>query len=246
VLRERESQRGLLIAFEGPDGAGKTTQRKLFKDWLKTEGFAVTTSKWNSSELVKPLIKARKAAHAFSPEEFCLLHAADFRYRLNREIIPELWAGKIVLCDRFLFTGLARDVARGLHLDWILNVYSPMVWPDVVFYFAVTAETSGQRIAADRAPSFYEAGQDVTNLEDPHQSYRAFIGRVIQEYQALAQIFDFVTVDAERPVYQQHKMIREFFQEKRRRPWAEYNVEAMLDWLGNNWARVEAQLASGA
>src|SRR5947208_10781344 len=72
-------RRGFLVAFEGPDGSGKTTQRKLFKTWLKSEGLDVVTTKWNSSDLVKPIIKSRKAAQALSPEEFSLLHAADFR-----------------------------------------------------------------------------------------------------------------------------------------------------------------------
>ena len=48
LVRARERSRGLLIAFEGPDGAGKTTQRKLFKTWLKSEGHKVVTRKWNS------------------------------------------------------------------------------------------------------------------------------------------------------------------------------------------------------
>src|SRR5438309_11135730 len=68
-------RRGFLIAFEGPDGSGKTTQRKLFKTWLQTEGYEVVTTKWNSSELIKPIIKARKSVQALSPEEFSLLHA---------------------------------------------------------------------------------------------------------------------------------------------------------------------------
>ena len=51
---DRSRRRGLLVAFEGPDGSGKTTQRKLFKTWLKSEGHKVVTSKWNSSPLIKP------------------------------------------------------------------------------------------------------------------------------------------------------------------------------------------------
>src|SRR5256885_2121977 len=104
---DARKRRGLLIAFEGPDGSGKTTQRKLFKSWLKSEGHDVFTTKWNSSMLVKPLVKARKAARSLSPEEFCLLHAADFRYRLETEVLPALWAGKTVVADRYLFTALA-------------------------------------------------------------------------------------------------------------------------------------------
>ena len=62
------TKRGLLVAFEGPDGSGKTTQRKLFKTWLKSEGYDVVTTKWNSSDLIKPIIKSRKAVRALSPE----------------------------------------------------------------------------------------------------------------------------------------------------------------------------------
>src|SRR6185436_5150426 len=131
--------RGLLIAMEGPDGSGKTTQRKLFKTWLKAGGHDVVTTKWNSSDLIKPLIKSRKALRVLSPEEFSLLHAADFRHRVEHQILPALWAGKIVIADRFLFTGLARDVARGLDLDWVMKLYQPLLWPDLVIYFSVSA-----------------------------------------------------------------------------------------------------------
>lgn len=242
LLRRQESKRGFLVAFEGPDGSGKTTQRKLFKNWLQSEGHEVVTTKWNSSPLIKPLIKARKAAHSLSPEEFCLLHAADFRHRLENDILPALWQGKMVVADRYLFTGLARDAARGLELSWLLNVYVPLFWPDMVFYFSVSPETAGKRIAATRTPKFYEAGQDVTDIEDPFQSYEQFISRVIQEYEALAQIFQFVTVDAEQSIYDQHRLIRQLFQEGRRRPWAEWNVEAILDWLGRKLQTPEVQV----
>lgn len=231
LLRAHEATRGLLIAFEGPDGSGKTTQRKLFKRWLVSEGVDVVTTKWNSSPLIKPLIKVRKHARALSPREFCLLHAADFRYRLDHVVLPALWRGATVVADRYLYTALARDAARGLELDWMLNVYRPILWPDLVFYFAVSPETSGRRIAAVRTPKYYEAGQDVTGLADPFASYQRFITRVIREYDALALIFRFVTVNAEQPILVQHHQIRQLFLETRRRPWAEWNVEAVLDWL---------------
>src|SRR5213593_4762722 len=202
-------RRGLLVAFEGPDGSGKTTQRKLFKTWLKSEGYDVVTTKWNSSDLIKPIIKSRKTVRALSPEEFSLLHGADFRHRVEQIILPALWDGKLVVADRFLFTGLARDVARGLDLDWVLKLYQPLLWPDLVFYFAVSADTSGRRVTATRMPNFYEAGQDVTEVDDPVESYQRFIGRVIKEYESLALIFNFVTVDAEQSISQQHYRIRE-------------------------------------
>lgn len=229
-IQKKGKNRGLLVAFEGPDGSGKTTQRKLFKEWLVGQGYDVTTTKWNSSRLIKPIIKARKNMRSINQEEFSLLHAADFRHRLETEIMPALVEGKMVVADRFLFTALARDCARGLELDWLLHIYSPLYWPDIVFYFSVSPETSGKRIAATRTPKYYEAGQDVTNIDDPFSSYQRFIGRVIQEYEALAVIFKFITIDAEAPIYDQHLVIRKLFQETRQRPWPEWNEEAITDW----------------
>ena len=235
-VRERfadpSRRRGLLVAFEGPDGSGKTTQRKLFKTWLKSENYDVVTTKWNSSDLIKPLLKSRKAIRVLSPTEFSLLHAADFRHRVEHQILPALWAGKLVIADRFLFTGLARDVARGLDLDWVLKLYQPLLWPDLVFYFSVSPGTSGRRITATRTPGYYEAGQDVTKVDDPVESYLRFIGRVIREYESLALIFNFITVNAEQSIKDQHHELRALFREREQQPpRTQWNVDAVAEWL---------------
>jgi thymidylate kinase len=104
----------------------------------------------------------------------------------------------------------------------------------MVFYFSVSPETSGKRIAADRAPSYYEAGQDVTEISDPLASYTKFIGRVIKEYEALAQIFQFVTVDAEQSIFEQHRVIRELFESGARRPWEKRNQKVLVEWLSHH------------
>src|SRR5438094_9864407 len=206
-------RRGFLIAFEGLRGGVTTTQRKLYKTWRQTEGYEVVTTKWNSSELIKPIIKARKSVQALSPEEFSLLHAADFRHRVEHTVLPALWAGKVVIADRFLFTGLARDVARGLDLDWVLRLYQPLLWPDLVFYFAVSADTSGRRVTATRTPNFYESGRDVTDLDDPVESYPRFVTSGIKEYESLAAILKFITIDVEQSMSQQRYQLREQFSE---------------------------------
>jgi len=233
LLRQHDKDRGLLIAFEGPDGSGKTTQRKLFKAWLRSVGHETVTYKWNSSPMITPIFRARKLAHSLSPREYCILSAASFRHQLETEILPALWSGKIVIADQFLFTALARDVARGLELNWVMNAYVPLMWPDHVFYFSLPAEISSERTRASRTPGFYASGQDVTNIADPNKSHLQFVSRVIQEYEALAKIFQFLKVDARQSIYEQHRAIRQMFMTGKRRSWTEWNTDAVLAWLSS-------------
>jgi dTMP kinase len=231
MIAQREKSRGLLIAFEGPDGSGKTTQRKLLKRWLESQDHEVVSTRWASSSLVKPLLKVRKKIRTLSIEEYSLLHAVDFRHRLETSILPALWAGKTVLADRYLFTALARDAARGLDLDWLLNTYAPLLWPDLVLYFSMSPEDSRRRVASTRSPRFYEAGQDVTGIDDPLASYSRFIGRVVKEYNNLSVVFQFVTVDAGDAVYRQHTQVRELVERAEKRPWTVFSEDAVKEWL---------------
>jgi dTMP kinase len=231
LIDRRDKSRGLLIAFEGADGSGKTTQRKLLKRWLQSHGKTVVSTRWASSPLVKPLLRVRKKIRALSPLEYSLLHAIDFRHRVETEVLPALWAGKTVLADRYLFTALARDAARDIELDWLLHAYEPLLWPDLVLYFSIRPHVSSRRVAATRRPRFYEAGQDITGIDDPLASYQRFIDRVIREYDNLATIFKFITVDAEEPVYRQHQHVRGLVEHAKKRPWSEFSMHAVSEWL---------------
>jgi dTMP kinase len=234
MIAAREESRGLLIAFEGPDGSGKTTQRKLLKRWLESTGHNVVSTRWASSPLVKPLLKARKKIRTLSTEEYSLLHAVDFRHRVETSILPALWKGQTVLADRYLFTALARDAARGLDLDWLLHAYAPLLWPDLVLYFSLSPEDSKRRVASTREPHFYEAGQDVTGIEDPLASYSRFIDRVVTEYKNLSVVFQFVTVDAGEPVYRQHTKVRALVEKATKRPWSTFSEESVKEWLAKS------------
>jgi dTMP kinase len=202
---------GLLIAFEGLDGSGKTTQRKLFKSWLEGIHEDVVVTKWNSSPVFKPLIKARKEARSLNPINYAIIHAEDFWHRYTTVVQPALSEGNVVLADRYIFTGLARDAARGMTREWCAKLYAGVRKPDIVFYFKADINTCAMRIAASRDIKFYEAGQDVTGLDDAYESYLRFGQRVTREYDRLHNQFGFVIVDAEKPIYEQHRFIRETY-----------------------------------
>src|SRR5438034_8334105 len=190
-----ECDPGLVIGFAGMEGSGKTTQRNLLRAWLENNGEDVIVSKWNSSPLFKDLIKAKKRAHLLNPINYAVLHAADFRHRLETVIRPSLREGKIVLADRYIFTGITRDVARGIDRNWTINLYSSARKPDLVFYFCAPPDLLAMRITAYRELKFYEAGQDVTGLRDSRESYLHVAPKVLQEYVSLHGAFGLILVD---------------------------------------------------
>ena len=213
MIFTEESDPGLLIAFEGMDGSGKTTQRKLLKAWLDSNGEEVVVSKWNSSPLFKDLVKAKKRARLLDPAGYAVLHAADFRHRFETVIRPALREGKIVLADRYIFTGITRDVARGIDRNRAIKLYSSARKPDLVFYFSASPGVLASRIIAFRDIKFYEAGQDVTSLEDSLESYLHFAPKVMEEYARLDREFGFIMVDARQSIYSQHQFIRKTYEE---------------------------------
>ena len=93
---------------------------------------------------------------------FSLLHATDFADRLLYKIIPPLKAGMIVLADRYAYTAFARDVARGVDRQWVRDLYSFAVRPNLAVYFRVPIDVSLDRLLARRVKlKFYEAGMDM-------------------------------------------------------------------------------------
>ena len=105
---------GKLFVVEGIDGSGKSTQLNLLHQWLRAEGYGTVFSEWNSSPLVRDTTRRGKKKKMLTPPSFCLIHATDFADRMEHNIIPLLKAGAVVLCDRYIYTAFARDVARGM------------------------------------------------------------------------------------------------------------------------------------
>ena len=192
---------GRLIVFEGLDGSGKSTQAALLGKWLGSRGHRVFHTEWNSSELVASTIRRGKKKGLLTPTTFSLLHATDFADRFDRQILPPLRAGYLVVCDRYSYTAFVRDAARGCDADWVRTIYSFAPRPDRVFYFRVPVEVTLHRKRASRLKiNYYEAGMDLGLSDDLEESYTRFQSRLRQEYDRLAEIDRFTVVDSTRPV----------------------------------------------
>ena len=105
---------GKIIAIEGTDGVGRSTQIALLREWLEVQGYGVIETGWTRSELMQPTIELAKSSNTLNKLTFVLLYATDFADRLEKEIIPALKAGFIVLSDRYIYTAMARAGVRGV------------------------------------------------------------------------------------------------------------------------------------
>ena len=201
---------GKLFVVEGIDGSGKTTQLALLAKWLAAEGHRVFVTEWNSSALVKAATRTGKKKNALTPMTFSLLHATDFADRLLYKVIPPLKAGMIVLADRYAYTAFARDVTRGVDREWVRDLYSFAVRPDLALYFRVPIDVSLDRLMARRVKlKFYEAGMDLGWSGNPVESFRLFQGKVLGEYDRLVTEFGLEVVDARSSITEQQRLVRQ-------------------------------------
>jgi len=202
--------RGKLIVVEGIDGSGKSTQLSLLSHWLRSQGLAVAFSEWNSSPLVRQTTRRGKKKEMFTPTTFSLIHATDFADRMERYILPLLKAGAIVCADRYAYTAFARDVVRGVDREWVRNLYSFAVRPNLRFYFRVPLDVALGRILGGRdALKYYEAGMDLSLSRNLEESFRLFQGRIIEEYEAMVGEMGFHVIDATRSIEEQQQEMRE-------------------------------------
>lgn len=208
-MLKTNSTKGKLIVVEGIDGSGKSTQIDLLSKWLQSRGYSVYFSEWNSSALVKSTTKAAKKNRAFTPTTFSILHCTDFADRWENSILPLLKAGVIVLADRYAFTAFGRDVARGVDPQWVRNMYSFAIMPDVALYFRVPLEIAVDRITSSRATlKYYEAGMDLNLSENINESFELFQGRILGEYDKMVDEFGLTPIDGTLSVKVQQKKVR--------------------------------------
>lgn len=201
---------GKLIVVEGIDGSGKSTQIDLLFKWLKSQGRSVYFSEWNSSDLVKSTTRLAKTEKMFTPTTFSLLQATDFSERWENRIYPQLKAGALVLADRYAFTAFARDVARGVDRQWVRNLYSFALQPDIALYFSVPLDVAVERITSSRAKiKFYEAGMDLGLSDSKVTSFRLFQQMIVDEYEGMITEFNLTKIDGTLPVQKQQKLVRQ-------------------------------------
>jgi dTMP kinase len=211
-----EDYPGVLMTIEGTDSVGRTTQVNMLREWLEVQGYGVVDTGWTRSQLVGQTITQAKQVRALNRYTYSLLYAADFADRLEKEMLPALRSGFVVLADRYVFTAFARDIVRGADPQWVRDLFGFAPVPHLVIYLKIDVATLIRR-AIPRGPlDYFESGMDMSLGDDWYDSFKKYQTMVIREYNKMAEEFGFFTVSArQRPEEIQKKIrakVTEFFE----------------------------------
>ena len=192
---------GKLIVIEGPDAVGRSTQIGLLRQWLEQAGHAVLDSGMARSALAGKGIKMAKTGNTLGPITMTLFYTTDFADRLQNEIIPALRAGFVVLIDRYIFSIMARAIARGEDRRWIEQVAGFALVPHAVYYLRAEVETLVSRVVMGRgAFDYWESGMDLRFGPDMYESFVKYQTRLIRALDSMVEPYHFTVIDAAQPI----------------------------------------------
>ena len=137
---------GLFIDFEGLDGSGATVQASLLSGILSKEGYRVHLTKEPTNYLIGGLIRGYLTKEwKTTPECLQLLFAADRAGHLEKEIVPKLESGRIVVTDRYAFSSVAYG-SLDTDSGWIEKINEKFIIPDLVFLVKVRPKICALRM----------------------------------------------------------------------------------------------------
>jgi dTMP kinase len=191
---------GKLIVIEGPDAVGRSTQVAQLRYWLEQEGHAVLDTGMARSALAGKGIAQAKEGNTLGSVTMTLYYVTDFADRLENEIVPALRAGFIVLTDRYIFSIMARAIARGEDPQWIERVCGFGLVPHAVYYLRAKVKDLVSRVVIGRgAFDYWESGMDCRFGNDMYESFVNYQTRLIRALDRMASRYGFIDIDAGKP-----------------------------------------------
>jgi dTMP kinase len=200
---------GKLIVLEGPDGVGRSTQVALLREWLEASGYAVYSTGLKRSELASVGIAQAKQGHTLGSTTMALFYAADLSDRLEREIIPALRAGFVVLTDRYMYSLIARSIVRGVDGRWIRSLMGFALVPDAVFYLRSDVEHLIPRVLSVRTFDYWESGMDFLGYADYYESYIEYQKRMLAAFDQLGREYGFRDINAKGTIQDSFLQLRD-------------------------------------
>ncbi|MHA1551839.1 MAG: dTMP kinase [Candidatus Heimdallarchaeaceae archaeon] len=189
------SNLGLFVCFEGIDGSGKTTHSRLIVERLCVLGYdaVYTTEPTKWSEPGKKLRESFFAPTRLPVEDEFKLFLKDRLFHVKSEVIPLLNDGKIVVTDRYYFSSVAYQGARGLDWQYILEENEKIaIEPDLVIFLDLPVDVALDRIASERREGVntFEKEESLRKVKNIYLLLADRFPKLITKLDATKEIFE--------------------------------------------------------
>lgn len=162
---------GKLIAIEGCDGSGLSTQTKLLCEFLRSEGREVLQTKEPTESFVGKAVRSVLRKEVITDQKTLqLLFCADRAHHLESEIMPALEKGKIVVTDRYIMSTLAFG-SLDVDMGWLKKLNEKFPVPDLTIIIDVPEDVSIRRIKSSRPET--ELFEETGKLKKIRENYKA-------------------------------------------------------------------------
>jgi dTMP kinase len=140
----------VFIVFEGIDGSGKTTQADMLYEYLSEKYRCIKTKEPTNSKIGRLVKDILNKSQNVDPATIQLLFTADRAQHVEKEIIPAVNEGKIVIEDRYIMSTLAYGIAAGVSEKGLKMMNSQMPAPNIIFLINIKPETAMSRLNTAR------------------------------------------------------------------------------------------------
>jgi len=173
---------GKLIVFEGIDGSGKGTiiseaKKFLVEKGVPAEKILVTAEPTNGfyGKKLRELLKTDVNPNV-NAQQFLELYVADRKEHIEKELVPALQEGKIILCDRYKYSTFVYQSIQGISIEKIRELHKGMLVPDLVFILDVPVDVALERISSDSNRTHKEVFEKKDFLEKVRQGFLSLKG----------------------------------------------------------------------
>ncbi|HKR73311.1 MAG TPA: dTMP kinase, partial [Candidatus Nitrosocosmicus sp.] len=191
---------GSFIVIEGPDASGRSTQIQKITEKLEADGHAVVNTGLKRSDLIsKGIIEAKR--NYVGRRTMALYYAADFADQLENKIIPALKAGFVVISDRYIYTLIARSSVRGIDKNWLHQLHSFAIKPDLIFYLNVDPYNLIHRVfKKNKALDYYESGADLGISADIFDSFIKYQYLLKKEFSIMQRKYGLIDINGDKDI----------------------------------------------